>query len=300
MVTNRSGGVSKEMMKTLELLAQEAVGGDAKALESLIARIKDDIYGLALRMLWRPADAEDATQEVLIRIVTYLSTFDGRSTFKVWAYRVAVNRLLNFRRGRAEHRMSFEAFAEDLAQGLDAPAPGAMQPSEQEVLEQEVKIACTQAMLLCLDRAHRMAYLLGEIMGLSSQEAAECLEVTEATYRKRLSRARQRVHEFARAQCGIVNPQARCRCKKRLAPALAQGRVDPSALLFAKHPTVSVSSQEAEAVIVQIERIQSGGALMRSNPRYRAPDRLLEFLKRWEVGKHRSVHGQPAPGAREG
>ena len=74
---------------TLEELARRAIEGDPDVLDLVARQLQGDIYGLALRMLWNKEDAEDATQEVLVRVVTRLSQFDFRSRLKTWAYRVA-------------------------------------------------------------------------------------------------------------------------------------------------------------------------------------------------------------------
>jgi len=67
---------------TLEDVARRAVDGDRGALDSLVQALQGDIYGLALRMLWNREGAEDATQEILVRVVTRLSQFDFRSRLK--------------------------------------------------------------------------------------------------------------------------------------------------------------------------------------------------------------------------
>ena len=82
------------MGSDLERLVEAAKEGDKKALETLILKIQDKIYGLALRMLYNPSDAEDASQEILLKIITHLGTFRGESAFTTWMYRVAVNHLL--------------------------------------------------------------------------------------------------------------------------------------------------------------------------------------------------------------
>src|SRR5262249_36909959 len=140
-----------------------------------------DVYRLALRFLWHPQDAEDATQEILVRIITGLAAFRGESSFRTWVYRIACNTLLSLRKkGRMEQRtLSFEEFGEDLVQGL-SDEPLADQGVDQALLLEEVKIGCTLAMLLCLDREHRLAYILGEIVELDHNEAAEVLEITTA------------------------------------------------------------------------------------------------------------------------
>lgn len=76
--------------------------GDHSALEAVVLAIQDDVYGLAIRMFWHPADAEDATQEILVRIVTSLDRFRGERAFTTWLYWVAVNYLLTTRERQAE------------------------------------------------------------------------------------------------------------------------------------------------------------------------------------------------------
>lgn len=265
---------------SLETLVARAVAGDANAMDAVVLAIKDDIYGLAIRMLWHPADAEDATQEILLRVVTRMGSFEGRARFRTWVYRVAVRALLNARRSCAEkHAMSFDDFGRDLLDGLDADADASRDAAERALLRREVKLACTQAMLMCLDRDHRIAYLLGEIFELSGAEAADCVDVPPATYRKRLSRARKRVHEFMAAHCSLVDGAAPCSCDRRIAPAVRAGRVDPDALLFAEHPVTGVDRAEAEAVVGAISQMCDGGAVMRSNPSYRAPARVTRGLR---------------------
>ena len=129
--------------------------------------------------------------------------------------------------------LNFSAFADDLAQGLSDDPMEDYAGSEKSMLLEEVKIGCTMAMLLCLDRDHRMAYIVGEIMELSHREAAEILGIATATFRKRLSRAREDVLALMKSKCGLVNASNACRCRRRVKAAIARGRVDPYHLLFA-------------------------------------------------------------------
>jgi RNA polymerase sigma factor (sigma-70 family) len=87
-----------------EDLARQALDGDREALDSLVRALQGDVYGLALRMLWNREDAEDATQEILVRIVTRLSQFGFRSRLKTWAYRLAVNYILDAKESAIERR----------------------------------------------------------------------------------------------------------------------------------------------------------------------------------------------------
>ena len=85
-------------------VAYAAAAGDTEAVERLVSAVQDDVYRLALRMVWHPEDARDATQEALIRIVTRVGTYRGEAAFSTWAYRVAANHLLNWRQSRVERR----------------------------------------------------------------------------------------------------------------------------------------------------------------------------------------------------
>src|SRR5262245_60916031 len=132
-------------MKTvpLEDLAQLAVDGDHGALEELVKSLQGDVYGLALRMLWNREDAEDATQEILVRAVTRLSQFDFRSRLKTWVYRIAVNYILDLKKSPVERmHLNFEQFADDLADGLSSGGPA---DAERTVLVEEIKIGCTRS-----------------------------------------------------------------------------------------------------------------------------------------------------------
>ena len=207
-----------------ELVAR-AVDGDKAALEKVVRLLQDPLYRLALRMTWRPADAEDATQEILIRVVTRLASWRGEAELLTWAYRIGVNYLLNLRRKtpREAQQLSLDEFRADLADGL---ADADYQGPEAAVLAEEVRLSCTQSMLQCLERGERVAFVLGDIFELSSADAAWILETSPAAYRKRLERARHRIRAFMESTCGLVNPEAFCRCARRVPKAIATGRVN--------------------------------------------------------------------------
>lgn len=159
-----------------------------------------------MRFFGHPQTAEDATQEALVQVVTKLDRFDGRSAFSTWVYRVATNRFLSTARSPAERMaMTFEEFDEDLA---TIPAPtGAVQIPDVDdaLLAEEVKIGCTTAMLLCLDRGHRLAFALGEILELDHNIAAEILDTSPGAFRKRLQRARSKITNLMRQRCGLYD-----------------------------------------------------------------------------------------------
>jgi RNA polymerase sigma factor (sigma-70 family) len=264
----------------LESLVTRAQEGDRAALEAVITAVRDRIYNLALRMLWHPSDAEDATQEILVRLVTHLGSFRGESAFTTWAYRVAANYLLTTRKRRAEREeLTFERFAEQLDNGLAPEAPGPATEVEQRLLVEEVKLGCWQGMLLCLDREHRLAYILGEVFGLTSQEAAEIAGISPVAFRKRLSRARARLHAFMERKCGLVNRDNPCRCARRVDHAVQVGRVDPNHLLFATHPVRLEPDATTRDVVREMEQLHSAADLLRGHPDYAAPGKATEVIR---------------------
>jgi RNA polymerase sigma factor (sigma-70 family) len=261
----------------LEDDARRALDGDRDALDNVARALQGDIYGLALRMLCNREDAEDATQEILVRIVTRLSRFDFRSHLKTWAYRVAVNYILDVKKSPVERlHLSFESFAEDLTHGLDLEAPA---ETERLLLIEEVKLGCTFGMLQCLDRSHRLAYVLGEIMELSGPDAAEVLEISADLFRKRLQNARSAILTFTRTYCGLASDTAACRCNRQLPAALRAGKVHAGECSFAGKAS---SFAEARTMVRQVEEARWAMEVHRSNqPRASSVDfarRLMETL----------------------
>jgi RNA polymerase sigma factor (sigma-70 family) len=246
----------------LEQLAAAANRGDGQALERLVRAVHDRIYRLAVRMTALPPDAEDATQEILIRVITRLSTYRGEAAFTTWVHRVAVNYLLDRSTSSAERlNMTFDRFAADLLDGLSA---GPSADPDAALLEREVQLACTHALLTCLDREHRVAYILGEIFEVDSDDGGYICDVTPATFRKRLSRARQRVRAHLSAHCGLVSRDAACRCSGRVDAALRLGRIRRDHLEFVE-PDAEPAARLVEAN-EEVARLHDAASLLRALP----------------------------------
>ena len=145
---------------------------------------------------------------------------------------------------------------------------------------EEVKIGCTLAMLQCLDRGQRLAYILGDIVELDHNEAAEVLATTSATYRKRLSRARASIVSFMTSRCGLANPVNACRCRRRVAGAVALGRVAPTNLLFASSLAQARRFPQVLAEIRRLEETRRAAALYRSHPEARPSGAFVSWLKK--------------------
>ena len=268
------------MDSDLETLVSMAKEGDQKALEEVVIRIQDKIYGLALRMLYHPSDAEDASQEILLKIVTHLGMFRGESSFSTWMYRVAANHLLTMRKRRAELRaVSFE----DYGKSCDSKSAEDWQELESEPLQnlfvEEIRISCLQGLLLCLDREHRLAYLLADIFDVDGEQGAAILEITPAAFRKRLSRARERIQDFLTKRCALINPDNPCKCESQVAAQLDTGRFDDKHMIFAKYPWRIRHDEGTLNRIKEMDELSQIAALYRSYSDFRASAAFIENLR---------------------
>ncbi len=210
-------------------LVERARDGDRAALEKLILRHQAWVYNIALRMVFQPEDAEEVTQEVLVKAITRLDSFKGESRFRTWLYRITANHVLNMRRRGGEsvpHTFASYAAAINGTPDLDLPDPRTV-PVDVPLLVEEAKVSCTTGMLLCLDRRQRLVFTLGEIFGASDAVGGEILEMSPGNFRQSLARARRDLYRFMNDQCGLVNPGNPCRCPKKTRGFVEAGHVDP-------------------------------------------------------------------------
>lgn len=245
---------------------ERAREGDRVALEEIVRAVQDDVYRLALRMTGHPEDARDASQEILVKVVTRLDAFRGESSLKTWVYRIAVRHVLDRKKSRVEAlALDFERFGDDLLDGL------ASEGHRDPLMEEEVKLGCTLAMLTCLDRDHRIAFILADIFDVPHHDAAQFCAIGEETYRQRLSRARRLLEAFTTSFCGLVNEDAPCRCDKRIARAEELGRIERGRPSLARG--VAIEAKE------ELESLHTTARLLRSHPHYAAPVEILDGLR---------------------
>ncbi len=227
------GKMGNQDRKKIEQLVTEAVQGSKNALEEVIRRIQEPVYSLSLRMLFDPEDAKDTAQEILVTVITHLQGYRHEGAFRAWVMRIAVNKLKSVRKSRAENKMSTVKDLDGIIDRYEANGWFA-NPRDvpQPYLEAETRAVCTHAILLCLDRSHRMAFILGVVMEVTGQEGARILDISPAAYRKRLSRARSKVKDFLTNNCGLFNSSNRCRCRSILPAYLKKGWIDPDKPVF--------------------------------------------------------------------
>lgn len=261
----------------LDDLARRAADGDRESLAALVRELQHPMYRLALRFLGHPQDAQDATQEILIRVVTHLGSFEGRSKFTTWAYTVATRSLLRTKRRFVESSVQGpEPFAAFLDAGMGDVDP-TIEEAEYRLLCEEVRISCTYGMLLCVPRDQRAAYLLADVIGVTDVEGAEILECSRAAFRQRVSRARRTIRYVIENRCGLVDPANPCRCGKQIASSEQAGILRRDHLPLADHPREEVRVW-IEPVAKQLDDVVAIGDLYRFD-RFKAPAALWEDLQ---------------------
>lgn len=255
-------------------LVKRATEGDQQALEKVIISIKDLVYNLSLRMLLYPEDAKDATQEILVKIVTRLSAFRAESAFDTWVYRVASNYLISTRGKNTSRFISRFEDCEKLIDTLISESIAFTQNlGEQDLLEEEIKVSCTHGLLICLSEKSRMAYILGQLLEFSSPQGGEILGISADSFRKQLSGSRKHVRNFLDAKCGLMNPKNLCRCKKKIDYLIDNKVISPGNLRFAVH------SQRSIDLVDQINSLERSAAIYRSTPQFSAPDIVIKKMK---------------------
>ncbi len=226
----------------LQNLVDQAVAGNRQALETLLAGVEDMVFNLSLRMLGTFADAQDAAQDILLKVMTHLSTFRGESSFTTWVFRIAINHLKNYKKHMfAHHPISFEYYGDDIENGKVQDVPDLTQNVEKDILAEELKLSCTNVMLQCLDAESRCIFILGTMFQIDSRIAGEILEMTPEAYRQRLSRIRRKMADFLEQYCGEYG-KGRCRCKDRVNYAIQSHRISPHQLDYAKAAEIPVET----------------------------------------------------------
>jgi len=169
-------------------LLEQAKAGDANAFETIVVRYQRQVLGTAVRLLRHREDAQDAAQEVFLRLYKYLARFDETRALSPWLYRITVNvcRTIAKKRRRAvvvELKM--------------APAEAVASPSRGEAaveLAEQRQIVVEG--LKRLPEKERAALVLRDIEGLSTSEVARILGSSETTVRSQISRARLKMKRF--------------------------------------------------------------------------------------------------------
>ena len=265
---------TKENQELSELIGQ-ATAGDKAALETVLAGVQDLVFNLSLRMLGTFHDAEDASQDILLKIMTHLSSFKGDSAFTTWVFRIAVNHLKDYKKHMfAQFPLSFGFYGDDIRNGKIQDVPDLTQDVEKAILAEELKLSCTNVILQCLDPESRCVFILGTMFRVDSRIAGDILGITPEAYRQRLSRVRKKMAEFLSEYCGEYG-QGACHCMNRVNYAIQNHRIAPDRLDFtsAKH------SDTAAKVTAAMEEIDGYSQQFSFCRAYQSTERLKQMIR---------------------
>jgi RNA polymerase sigma factor (sigma-70 family) len=239
-----------------------------------------------------PDDAEDVTQEVLLIILTKLSTFREESRFRTWVYRIVANHVINMKKRKTEKLLdSFAHYGRliDDAPDIDLPDPKSL-PVDLPLLLEEIKVSCMMAMLLCLNRGQRLIFILGEVFGVNDVIGSEIFEISKDNFRKRLSRARKSVYSFMKEKCGLVNRDNPCQCDRKARGLVESGSVDPGNLHFTSNHRQRISNvfEEKSSRFTDFYDTQCQ-KLFRDHPFLDAPDFVTTFREILNSSEFRDI-----------
>lgn len=277
--------MNKKTNEELLNLVEKATAGDKSSLETIIRNVQELVFNLSLRMLGTFPDAEDATQDILLKIITHLSSFKGDSAFTTWVFSIAVNHLKNYKKHMfAKFPLSFEFYGEDIKNGKIDDIPDLTQNVEKSILAEELKMSCTNVMLQCLDTESRCIFILGTMFKVDSRIAGDILGITPEAYRQRLSRIRGKMADFLKEYCGEYG-NGTCHCADRVNYAIQNHRISPDRLDFTSALPVETMVEVKEAM-EDIDGLSQEFSFCKT---YQSPASLKEFIMKFLDGDSFSV-----------
>jgi RNA polymerase sigma factor (sigma-70 family) len=216
-------------------LVEKAIAGNRKALNQLLEKHNVFLFNIAIKMVGNMVEAQDLTQDILIKITTNLAKYDPKKgRLRSWLYRLAFNYILDYKKSPLENRIhSFSQFFDTIDDIKDEPIDTESGYLEDEhPYTEEVKIKCTTGMLMCLSREQRLLYVVGELFQVDHTLGAEIFDINKENFRKRLSRVRKDLYQWMNNRCGLVNKDNPCRCSKKTKGFIERGIVDPDNLIW--------------------------------------------------------------------
>ena len=269
--------MDKKTSKEIQDLVDKATAGDKKALETLIVGVQDIVFNLSLRMLGTFADAEDATQDILLKMITHLSSFRGDSSFTTWVFSIATNHLKNYKKHMfARYPLSFEYYGDDIENGKSQDVPDLTQNVEKGILAEELKMSCTNVMLQCLDMESRCIFILGTMFKIDSRIAGDILGMTPEAYRKRLSRIRKKMADFLGEYCGEYG-SGRCKCIDRVNYAIQSHRINPLQLDYMTATEISMQTMmDVKNAMEDIDDLSQDFSFCKP---YQSPERTKHLIQ---------------------
>ncbi len=211
---------------------KQAIDGNKESLNEIISYHQPFIYNVAWKMCHNPLDAQDLTQEVLIKVITKLGQFNFKSKFRTWLYRIVVNEFLQSKRRKGETQFSdFDDYGERLDQ-VPNPELSIEEEISYQELSKEMQIQCMSGMIMCLNREQRLIFILGASFGIDHTLGADLFGISKQNFRIKLHRARKDLFSYMNDKCGLVNKENPCRCPKKAKALKEMGVLDEKKMLF--------------------------------------------------------------------
>ena len=279
--------MNKKTNTEIQDLVDKATAGDKSALEMLVEEVQDIVFNLSLRMLGTFADAEDATQDILLKMITHLSSFRGDSSFTTWVFSIATHHLKNYKKHMfARHPLSFAYYGDDIENAKIQDVPDLTQNVEKDILAEELKMSCTNVMLQCLDVESRCIFILGTMFQLDSRIAGEILEMTPEAYRQRLSRIRKKMAEFLGQYCGEYGG-GRCKCRDRVNYAIQNHRINPLQLDYRTAAEIPVQTiRDVKHAMEEIDDLSQDFSFCKP---YRYPEHTKSLIQEFLASTQLSI-----------
>lgn len=258
-----------------------ALEGDAAALEALILRHQSWIFNIALHMTGDIHRAEDVTQEILIKTIAKLSTYDQKKgAFRTWLYRIVANHVINTKQSKKE-----QFYAAHPAENFDfgtyifnLPDTNQHAPMGGKEIIEEVKNHCTLCILLCLTRRERIVLILGAIFDVTDHIGAEICDISQANFRKILSRSRKKVADYFQNNCSLFDEHNACKCGEQVSYLIKSGLIKPADMNI-RHDSLGTIRIVLGKTITDIENSYSEfSTLYQDQPFFKGPD-MVCWLK---------------------
>lgn len=170
-------------------LIDRCKAGDEVAWRRLVEATQRDVYALCLRILRDPQDAAEATQDTYVKVWKGLGSFRGDALFTTWLYRVAANAAISRQRSR-KRRREHESGGDEVL--IQVPAPGSTETEVEARLDLRVVEECVGR----LPDHYRSVVILRDVYGLSIEEIASQLKISETATKVRLHRARKKLKDM--------------------------------------------------------------------------------------------------------
>ena len=259
-------------------LIRESVRGERVSLEKLVLRHQAWIYNIAFKMVMDHDDASDITQEILVKMITGLATYNPeKAQFRTWLYRIAVNHIINMKKKKFEVRIydfdRYVSLIEKLPDNRSFAGPDA------ELLAEELKVGCMMGMVMCLNRRERLVFILGGIFRVTDTVGSELMDISRDNFRKILSRSSEKVYSHMNGVCGHINPENKCRCSLKTKAFADMGMLSPANLRYHK-PGNDRVRDVISSRFEEFDRSWYGPFIdqFRDQPFYNSPD-MVHWLK---------------------